>query len=296
MVLNISKYLFVSFFIFLLIFLFYITFHNLFENFDSKITNTTEDSLANAKINCGIMCTKVMGCKGFMVGNDKTCYLSKSFILGTPTNSVFKDDYNQQIERCNKYNTFNDTEITDFQKKQNATYICVPNQKDNIQTYKIYDTTEKQIYSLDDLPHINVDPYTFVDIEWNKQLDLQDYPKLLSNPTKNQKIPLLTEYTSEHLGDYLFPHKCVANITQYDCIRQCLNNSDCIGTEWNPAFIKKNSDQTFELHTGVCCPKKNITNVIARRNEYKHGSFYLKELVDLNDIPKKIIANYGNKL
>jgi hypothetical protein len=126
------------------------------ENFDEKVTGST-------KVNCGIMCTKLTNCKGFMVNkNNDTCYLSKTQILGSPTSSVFSNEYDSKLERCNKYDNITDTVIaTDLDKKKNATYICTPNQTDNQQEYRIYDNSEKIIHSLDDLKYINVDEYSF---------------------------------------------------------------------------------------------------------------------------------------
>jgi hypothetical protein len=278
----------------IIVLILYITnFYILTENFDAKITggDTTK---------CGIACTKLINCKGFMVGSDGTCYLSKTPILGQPTNSVFANEYNNKTPICNKFKTFSDTQISELDKKKNATFICVPNQKDSQQTYKIYDNKEKQIYSLEDLENINVDPYTFVDIDWNKQLKLEDYPKLIENPNPDDKnnIVLLSQYTDEYLGQYMFPHKCVANISQLDCIKFCLNNEDCAGTEWNPVYtpvVSQTSDDTsaYELHNGVCCPKRKIIKNIPRRKEFEHGRFYLKEQLSLDDLHDNALVNLG---
>ena len=98
------------------------------EHFDLKIMDST-------KVNCGIMCTKLMDCKGFMVGEDNKCYLSKTPILGSPTSSVFGKEYDSKSERCNKYGNVNDITATSFDKKKNATYICIPDQINNKQEY-----------------------------------------------------------------------------------------------------------------------------------------------------------------
>lgn len=287
----------IYFLIITIIFLFIVLVYNNSEYFDEKITNTNKEK-------CGIMCTKLINCKGFMVeddgigGKDNVCYLSKTPILGSPTKSVFANEYKSTTTRCNKYDSYTDTQISDFEKKKNATYICVPNQKDNIQTYKIYDNKEKQIYSLEDLEYINVDPYTFVDIDWDKQINLDDYPKLIQNPNQEEKntVILMTEHPDEYLGQYLFPHKCVGNISQHDCLQFCINNSDCVGTEYNAVYTPKNDTNSYELHKGVCCPKKEITKYIPRKNEHKSGSFFIKERMNINEISDNIIINFGSKI
>lgn len=259
------------------------------EYFDAKITNAT-------KVNCGVMCTKLMDCKGFMVGSNNVCYLSKTPILGSPTDSVFGKEYDSNIERCNKYGNVNDiTTVSEMDKKKNATYICVPDQIHNNQEYRIYDTTEKIIYSLNDIENINVENYTFIDMDWNKEMKLEDYPKLISNPDQQEKtsITLLTEYTDEHLGQYMFEHKCSANISQYDCVKFCLNNPDCVGTEWNPIYTPQTASGEYELHRNVCCPKRQIIQSIPRREEFKNGHFYLKEQVTPDKIGSNILVNFG---
>ena len=68
----------------------YIIYHNLSsitlssnEQFDEKVTDATYT-------NCGQICTKLVGCAGFVVNpNTNTCYLSKTPILGRPEYSIF---------------------------------------------------------------------------------------------------------------------------------------------------------------------------------------------------------------
>ena len=264
--------------------------NKLMEKFDEKIKNAT-------KQNCGMICTKIMDCKGFMVNNN-VCYLSKTPILGNPTESKFSDEYDKMSERCNKYGVVTDmTTASDFDKKKNATYICTPNQIDNIQSYYIYDSAdvvdEKKISTLEDLKYIEVNDYTFVDIDWTKSIDLKNYPMLIKNDGVEEKniIKVMTQQNDEYLGQYMFERKCVANTSQSNCMKICLDNDDCEGVEWNPTYTPKLESGVYELHKNVCCPKRQIIKQIPRRNEFSNGHFYLKENKHIDKIKSNIIVD-----
>jgi hypothetical protein len=93
----------------------------------------------------------------------------------------------------------------------------------------------------------------------------------------------------------MFDHKCSANISQHDCVKFCLNNSDCVGIEWNPTYTPKISSGEYELHRNVCCPKRLIVKIIPRREEFKNGNFYLKEKILASSIASNSIVNFDKK-
>lgn len=278
------------------------------ENFDEKISKTT-------KTNCGIICTKVIGCSGFLAEDkNNLCYLSQSPIIGEPTDSPFKSEYIKTNERCNKIQSVTDIIIaTPNDIKNNATYVCTPNEVDNTQTIKIYDNKEKIISSGLDLPYINVDQYSFENIDWKSSISLNDHKYLVQNIKDNPNIIVMTEYNDEHLGQYMYNHKCSSNVSQKDCLNHCLKSDSCVGTEWNHLYVKKirnnttdddgdgfvdnddNSSTNYELHRDVCCPKVQIKTIIPRRENFKYGHFYLKELkqTDEHDFGNHILANFG---
>ena len=253
------------------------------ETFDAKINRSTKEKF-------GIMCTKVFGCKAFSTGENNTCYLSKSNILNKPTKSKFAEDYNNEIEKCNKISVLKDIqEHTSLEKKLNALYMC--NTKNDV-NFKIYDNVEKIINSPNDIQYINVDEYSSVDIDWDKEITLDDYPEFIKNPDKIKYVTVMNEENKEFMGQYMYPHKCSGNISQRDCINHCAKNEKCVGTEWNPTYIKKlkNKDEyIYILHKGVCCPKIKITNKIPRRKNYENGKFYLKKIIDKNNVTKSMI-------
>lgn len=279
---------------------------NIKEQFDAKINRVAPDK-------CGIICTKVGDCVGFSTDTDNNlCYLSKTPILGQPTDSPFSADYSKTAERCNKVAPMLDTEIAsslDF--KKNATYVCTPDEVTNNQSLKIYDNIKKNIGSMIDLPYINVDEYSFENVEWGKEISLNENPDLIKNPQADTNVTMMVEYDDEHLGQYMYHHKCSANISQRDCLKNCLDNQTCVGTEWNHLFVKKSNydniinddnddvllkpelDIAYELYRDVCCPKVQIKKVIPRREKFKYGHFYLKEIIDKEDkkFNEKVIVN-----
>ena len=251
------------------------------ESFDEKINNTNI-------IDCGKMCTKIIGCQGFL-NNAGVCYLSKKPILGKPEDSIFNTEYNKTVPRCNKVQSITDPVIaSELDYKKNATYICTPNEVDNIQTIKMYMNGEKTIKSLNDLDKIPLEKYTLENIEWGKTIGLESNKKLIANPTDDNSITIMNEFNDEFIGQYMYPHKCSANISQMDCMLHCLYNGECYGTEWNPMYVDKNN-----LFKGVCCPLKNASDIIKRRKQFENGHFYVKQTLlkdNLNDRTQVFIA------
>lgn len=281
----------ILFVVFLIIFIYFVLSSEEYERFDEKVTMTT-------KKNCGIACTKALGCKGFQSDDvNNICYLSESLILGAPTKSPFMKEYNKNTERCNKLNPVTDVVVaSELDLKKNATYICTPNQVQNNETIKIYDNNEKIIYNTDDLPFINVDDYSFVKIDWGKEISLNNYPDLVTNKRPDHTIDIMVEHDDEYLGQYMFPHKCVENISQGNCLKQCLDNKNCAGTEWNHLYIKQLLDGKYDMYRDVCCPKIKIKQNIPRRDQFRYGHFYTKETIDRNDPALKNVTILKNNV
>jgi len=240
------------------------------ETFDQKITNSTPK-------NCGIMCTKIFDCTGFM-SDGNTCYLSKTPILGRPDQSVFSSEYKKYVPRCNKLAKISDPVIaTTDDYKKNATYVCTNNEVDNTQTFKLYDNDETSLSNLNELDNTILKKYTFEEIEWGKQIDLNYNKNLITNPTENNSVTVMKQFDEEFLGQYAYPHKCSSNISQVDCLAECAGDAQCIGTEWNPVYFKSNGKNEYDIYSGVCCPKIKINKIIPRRDFFKFGKFYLKQ-------------------
>jgi len=268
--------------IILFIFITYCVYNKYYRNekFDQKVTRSSKE-------NCGIMCTKVFGCKGFAVDGNNSCFLSKSLIIGRPEQSVFSTEYNRAYTRCNKIKPVEDPVIaTNLDLRNNATYVCNDGETSNQKSFKFYDTKEKTLKTLEENNKIPMNNYTFEEIEWGNSIELDDNKYLITNPTKSNSIYGMIEHDEEYLGQYVYPHKCSANISLKNCLRDCLKNKDCVGTEWNPSYFKQTnskSNDEYDLYKGVCCPKRKIREVVQRRKPFSFGKFYLKKIIYKDD-------------
>jgi hypothetical protein len=320
------------------------------EHFDQRVDGATKEQ-------CGIMATKILNCHAFAYDPvNKYCYLSKDELYFAPEKKAYSQFYNRNFPRCNKLYKIEDPYYNSRNNIiRNATYKCMEKEGGDV-TYKIYDTKEKDKINIDKLNLEEIDPYTFVRIEWNGTVPISDgrfntslqipVPKqkdnnsqirskflyegswekiiktpdetndnefsgtrpvydpikdatpdisiqdsgsinldknlhLVTNPTKANSLNIMKEYDEEFIGQYLFPHKCSTNIKKEDCMKQCLDDKNCVGTEWNPILFKKvGIPNKYEFDENVCCPKIRIKKVAKRRRDVRLGHFYLKEKVN----------------
>lgn len=252
--------------LFLILFIIFFTSKDIKELYDTKVNNSNENE-------CGSMCTKIIDCIGFSY-NDKTnkCYLSKSILLNKPVKSLFKNEYDETISQCNKIALVSDPlYANDIDFKRNATYTCRTNSVDQLKIYN--NNKNKMLNNIEELNNIELDEYTMGRIDWDTTIDASKNPMLTHNKNK-MDFEIMKEYDNEFLGQYLYPHKCVYNTSQKTCLQSCLNNKNCIGTEFNPLYTKNNN---LEIYSGICCPKIRIKKEIPRREDVKFGKFYLKE-------------------
>ena len=274
----------------IVIYIFCVGQNNNSEHFDNKINRLTDTQ-------CGAACTLIDGCAGFAYdSNTNTCWISKTPILTRPIDGVYMADYNNLYKRCNKSRLLDDI-VTANQDdyNQNATYNCTTNNTDK--SIQVYDTTfHTTVNKLSDVtdgvrngtikisePIIQYFDWPFSIVE-SAPLELEDVKNFVNPTTK--PIIVMRELNDEYLGQYMYQHRCVANINKKDCLKDCINNQSCVGTEWNPYYINttsnKNNDGT--VYHNVCCPKIHITKTITRRPEFENGKFYSKEQILDTDI------------
>lgn len=237
---------------------------------------------------CGTMCTQVFGCNGFAY-DDKTqkCYLSKYPIIQRPVYGLYIDEYESGQQRCNKIypikeEDVNISKITTNQKRLNMLYSCAKDEKNKYNLKKIKDTiSDFTIKGIDDIPY---EDYELDYLTWpvNKK-DLYAEDIINNNIEAMKKVYVFDKDNNEHLGQYLFSYKCVDNISEKECLDTCIKNTDCNGVEWNPVQLTKNKNNTYDVRTNVCCPKKQIKEVITRRDEFKNGNYYEKKLINKLD-------------
>lgn len=356
-------------YILILIIFFILVYFRSNEHFDQRVDNATKEQ-------CGIMCTKVLGCKAFSYdAKNKYCYLSKDDIYYQPEKKAYVQFYNTKFPRCNKIYGINDPYYnTHSNIVRNAIYGCMAEENGKVQ-YKIYDNKEREIKELRDindiknqpLEYVNnvinnqkIDPYTFINIKWtgsvpisdgrfntaleviaptddidadnkgpiiktpdlidkytthiiydqtpdvstkeNGTINLNEHPEYALNPTKSNSINTMKEYDDEFLGQYMFPQKCITDISKDKCMKICLDADNCVGVDWNPILFDKVGDPNkYKFNENVCCPKIKINKVIPRSENARHGHFYLKqnlmnEQINNNGEDKPILVGLNKEL
>lgn len=265
------------------------------EHYDFEIPNI---SLTE----CGTQCTEAINCVGFGYKPiEKTCYLSKTAILGEPMESIYGDQYSKLDRRCNKINRITDDKRVDGNTlTENSIYVCSDGQN-NVATEFQYanlgstslESTRSTIFDRADsdrLTPVNV-KYKVHEIVWPKDKSEQKEIRLSyvdsgTNGSAKETVYGFIESDKEFLGQYMLAHQCVVNVPLFDCLKYCEKEPNCAGTEWNKSVIKKSSDGANNyLYENVCCPKAVIKQVIPRRNEFDRGRFYVKQ--PLQDIMKR---------
>ena len=281
------------------------------EHFDSRLDGTTREQ-------CGMACTKILGCAAFGYDDTKKlCYLSKDPIFTRPDTKVFAQYYKVDMPRCNKLYAIDDPLYNSRDNLlRNATFTCkaAENGPDYIKTYM---NKELTLDTIDDVNKLKLEPYTFVDIDWadgagdmntpnarTSVIDLGKNMNLVTNPTRATSVNVMKEYDAEILGQYLYPHECVSNISQKDCLKECLDNPYCAGTEWNPYMLAPIADadlsdpaqvNKYVVKSGVCCPKRVLSKAIPRTDAHKYGHMYVKQNVVKSDIPSDaVIVTYAS--
>jgi hypothetical protein len=256
------------------------------EYFDAKI-------LRGSREQCGKLCTRLTNCYGFSYDNNtNNCYLSKTQLLGRPETNLFSNDYKRGMPLCTKRMQIADQVIaSNDDLLNNSLYSCNTINIDGSQTPSYFSYLEKEIklntqnnvdeikkikpvrYKMDELVY----PYSYLDT-----YDIDKFNYLLTQETQDKFM--MKEFGDEFLGQYTYPHVCVSNISKESCFKDCLNNSDCRGTEWNPAYLRKLSDGSYELNENVCCSKRILAKRIPRRDQFKYGKFYVKMPLDKDEI------------
>ncbi len=279
------------FYIIIILILLYI-FYNLFtknknnkninskENFDGRISDVTQEQ-------CGDFCTKIYGCGGFSYDDsNQKCYVSINPILGNPPfDSLYVNEFDPSFLICNKPFPIKDEidEGQDFAYAKNSIYLC-SQEMDTLGKFQYVNGESQQVQ---DNQKITNDPYKLKQLYWPTRRKDLDANYVTNNDIFNNIIFYEKDDENEHLGQYLFQHKCVNDVPLTDCLQKCALEDECDGVEFNPLLLEKvnnvndeDSKQTLLQRKNVCCLKKNIKNKIKRRKEHEAGSFYTKKLED----------------
>lgn len=261
------------------------------ELFDAKIERINKDE-------CGALCTKLTNCNSFSYDDvNKVCYVSKSQMLGKPLTNLYSPDYRQGLPLCNKKSQIIDPIIaTNKDYKNNSIYSCISLDSTNIdyqkqKYYSYIENKETELNSLDDIEKVPLKKYKMDELEYPTYMlqvfDIDNVKNIIHNENEDKQIFLMKEMDDEFLGQYLYPHVCASNVSKNNCLNDCLLNKKCIGTEWNPVYLKLLKDKTYQLNENVCCPKIRIIERIPRRSEFKYGKFYVKSYLSEDDLKNK---------
>jgi hypothetical protein len=181
--LTVVEYFIVGAIILLVIVLFY---KNNNESFDARIEGST-------KVQCGTICSKVLGCSGFAYDADnKNCYLARDKIIYSPARrerprhlNVFAEFYKKDMPRCNKLYVINDPLYNSRNNLlRNITYTC-QDFEEGPATNKIYNGEEIPIDDVTKINQLSPKPYTFEKIKWEDVINLDKNLELVINRNSN---------------------------------------------------------------------------------------------------------------
>lgn len=233
---------------------------------------------------CGNICSSIYGCAGFAVtDNGEQCWISKLPITSPPIPSKYMSDFDSTNIHCNKLRPItSDFGISPDSYTENKVYDCYTGEKADDLGRKYIDfnktpedLSDSSFYFIKSEPYnlntINFDKDTLikVDSDFNVEVDPND-------------ISYVRDDKNEYLGKYLLESVCRTNVDIDSCLNRCTSNPKCIGVE----HIKE-----FDGKYNICCPKSFINKTIPRREKFKLGSFYSKNInYDNNKLKNKIFV------
>ena len=246
------------------------------EKYDARISNV--DSIAK----CGNMCSSVYGCGGFAVNKGlEKCYLSKFPVTSPPIPSLYSGEYKDDNIYCNKMFPINsDYSVNNDMYVDNKVYDCYTKKAEELGTkYLDIGSNEKNI-SKNDVYSLKSKPYELQYLEWPDTRKDVSFDNDLNIMYDESKIIYEAEQDNEYNGEYLYPSKCKTDVKLDKCLKECTQNSKCIGIEYNPNF------QNFK---NVCCLKSTFGYKIKRRPDAESGMFYIKKISNSNNPNKNNI-------
>ena len=244
------------------------------EHFDARVSDVSKEK-------CGDMCTKIYGCAGFSYDKDnQKCYLSTNPIISAPMDSMYRDEYNPDFTFCNKPHPIKDEVDENVYQAlpKNTVYTCQDGDEGITSYKKIINEKIEDINTKDAV--VEIEPYKLKPLTWpfeKKDLD----PNYVTKDDYINKI-IMYDYDPEHesQGSYLLPHKCSSNIPLFSCLSKCTIENGCIGVEFNPSLLEKQTNGKYIQRKNVCCLKSSEFNKIKRTKQHENGAFYKKNLVN----------------
>jgi hypothetical protein len=245
------------------------------EKYDGKITGIESIN------RCAAICSSVLGASGFAYDpTTSNCYISKYPITSPPMPAPYSSEYKPKNIYCNKFRPIlSDQNLNSSSYVENRVYNCYTQDAQDGGLKYITESSTEEITN-DKINLIKSDPY---------DLQTYDFGINLRGPITDIKIDSdnniqyslnnigFDEKLDEYLGQYMNPAVCKTNMDKKSCLKNCAENSNCVGTEYNTSYTDKNNNTYINL----CCPKSRITKQIPRRPIYQNGKFYNKKIVDI---------------
>lgn len=266
------------------------------EGYDARISGIGKEM-------CGKFCTETFGCIGFGFDHrNNRCYLSEKPILFQTSSSIYSNEYEVDNFRCNKINPIrpdlNEIENVDEDMlRMNTIYLCQDDEEDIFKYNKVVNGIIEPIKESDNaidtqvntFPDVKYEEYPLYKINWpiyKKDLDIN---KLYNENTNklNDYIVFQKDNMNFYEGEYLYPYRCVNNISEDVCVKTCSDNENCVGVEYNPLYVENKDNATYKVSYNVCCPKKTISKINVRSKPYLNGHFNRK--IYVNELPKNDI-------
>jgi len=262
--------------------------HNI-EGYDARISGINREM-------CGKYCTETYGCVGFGFDHrNNRCYLSEKPILFQTASSIYSNEYEVDNYRCNKIDPIrpdlNEIEQLDEELlRMNTIYLCQDDEEDIFKYNKIVngriEPLQESDYNVDTqvstFPDVLYEEYPIYKINWpvyKKDLDISKIYNKNQNKL-NDYVVFQKDNINFYEGEYLYPYKCVNNISEDVCIRTCNDDEGCVGVEYNPLYVENIDNATYKVNYNVCCPKKSISKINIRMKPYLNGHFNRKTYIN----------------
>jgi hypothetical protein len=271
-----NKYIIILIVFLINIYLYYKLKNNRIEKYDGRINNIESVN------RCAAICSSVLGASGFAYDpTTLNCYISKYPITSPPIPSPYTSEYKFTNIYCNKFRPIvSEQGLNTDAYVDNRVYNCYTQDAKDIGLKYMTETSTQNITN-NKINLLKSDPYNLQKYDFGENLrgpltdikiDSQNNIKYsLNNISFDEKL-------DEYLGEYLNPSVCRTNTDKKTCLKNCAENTSCMGTEYNDSY----KDEKNNIYKNVCCPKSNILKQIPRRFIYKNGKFYEKKIVDIS--------------
>lgn len=272
--------------------------YKIVENYDARIPCSNFGQ-------CAKFCRDIANCYGFGYDHKNSiCYPSQYPIFGRPIYSLYKDQYSYYTPVCNKIDPIIEpTKNPTFdQRRMNSFYVCSESRGVQPQYYLMSNNEFINVGEgvnpdgIFDIDKYEVKPFTWPrnkfdytqidllqkerenqllapqnitdinNISKNTSCEICSKPNLLHKKKKDVIVKYIPN-DNYNKGQFSREYQCVKNIPPDNCFKYCSFDPKCKGVEWNP---------NYKGIPNVCCPYREIGELVERDMDSKYGKFYEK--------------------